>query len=226
MDSRRERGSATIEGAIVFPVVFLVIFSLIGLLLFYYNRFSVYCGAARTLRESGYSWYEGKSLYEDILHDYDDSEASIAKFKAAEQAFSDYLQPAYLDQVSVRFSINNLLLYKALILKSGISEGGFFELEESYPVYQGSIFIRNFEYAREILEDALSFLKEELEDEGQQVYIVDENTDEQEYDRVYHLYQDCSYMRKGYSSSMSLGDGRSLGFRVCRICLARKTGLD
>ena len=226
MDYRSERGSATIEGAIVLPVVFLIIFGLIGLLLFCYNRFSVYSGAARTLRESGYSWYEEKSLYEDILYDYDGSDASIAKFEAAEQAFGDYLRPAYLNEVSARFSISNLLLYKALVLKSGIREGGFFELEESYPVYQGSIFIRNFEYAREVLEDALSFLQEEQEDEGQQVYIVDENTQEQEYDRVYHLYEDCTYLRKGYSSSMSLGDGRSLGFRVCRICLARKTGLD
>ncbi|MDO9593029.1 MAG: hypothetical protein Q7I98_07620, partial [Erysipelotrichaceae bacterium] len=98
-------------------------------------------------------------------------------------------------------------------------------IEGNYPVFRGSIFIRSSQYLQEILEDAFSHLKENMKEE-QEIYIVDENCDEYEYDRVYHLYSDCSYLKNGYKAKTTLGEGRENGFRVCRICLARKTGMD
>jgi hypothetical protein len=87
------------------------------------------------------------------------------------------------------------------------------------------MFIRNSQYLKEMLEDAFSHLKENMKN-SQEVYIVDENCDEYEYDRVYHLFSDCGYLKNGYKSKTTLGEGRGKGFRVCRICLARKTGMD
>lgn len=227
MDYREERGSATIEGAIVFPVILLIVFGTIGLLLFCYNRFAVLNSASRTLRAAGYSWYEGKTLYQDILADYDGSPEAAVRFEAAESAFESALYPVFLNGVSTRFNIQNYLLFKALVLRSGFTDGkGVFSLEQSYPFYHGSVFLRNYQYAREVLEDALGFLEDKALQGSQEVYVVDGNTEEREYDRVYHLYPDCTYLRGGGGSGMSLEKGRRLGFRVCRICLARKTGLD
>ena len=217
MVCRDERGSATIEGAILFPLILLVVFSLVGIIFQVYNRFSVINGLSHSLRVSGYGWYKDKKLYDDIIYDFNGTKITGKKLKETNLLYKSLLKPSYEENAGT-FSMDNYVLYRRLNGKSGKIEG-------SYPVFRGSMFIRNSQYLMEMLEDAFSHLKENIKDD-QEVYIVDDNSDEYEYDRVYHLYGDCSYLKNGYKSKTTLGEGRSMGFRVCRICLARKTGMD
>lgn len=213
----QEEGSATIEGAILFPVILMIIFSIFLMIMQSYNMFSVLNGLGHSLRVSGYGWYEDNKLYDDILNDYNSSKITANKLAGARILYGKLLKPVYVSNKG-SFSMNNYLLYRNI-------KGRVGTLEESYPIFRGSVFMRSSKYAKEVLEDAFSYLKENLSD-NQEVYVVDDNLDEQEYDRVYHLYSDCSYLKNGYNKRTSIGESRTLGFRVCRICLARKTGMD
>lgn len=211
------RGSATIESVIIFPLILLIIFGIFSITFGIFNRFSVINGLSHALRVSGYSWYDDKKLYDDILVDFNGTKTTNKKLKQTNTLYKNLLKPVYSNN-SGSFSLSNQILYRSVIGKVG-------KLEENYPIYRGAIFVRGSQYAKELLEDAFSHL-EENEDDKQEVYVVDDNIDDYEYDRVYHLYGDCSYLKNGYKSRTTLGEGRSKGFRVCRICLARKTGMD
>lgn len=217
MDYRDECGSATIEGAILFPLILIIVFSLLLLIVKVYDRFSVMNGLGQSLRVSGYGWYNDKNLYDDIIYDFNGTKVTKKKLKETVILYRSFLKPSY-DVNPGKFSLDNYILYRRLVGKVGLVEAG-------YPVFRGSMFIRNSQYVKEMLEDVFSHLKESMSDD-QEVYIVDDNCDEYEYDRVYHLYGDCSYLKNGYKAKTTLGEGRSMGFRVCRICLARKTGMD
>lgn len=217
MDFRDENGSATIEGTILFPLILIIVFGLVLLIFQVYNRFCITNSLGQALRVSSYGWYEDKKLYDDIIYDFNSSKLTSNKFKKMNNIYSSLLRPVFNDN-SGTFSLDNYVIYRRLIGKVGLVEG-------SYPIFRGAIFIRSSQYLKEILEDAFSHLKENMKDE-QEVYIVDVNSDEYEYDRVYHLYGDCSYLKNGYKVKTIFGEGRKKGFRVCRICLARKTGMD
>ena len=221
-----EAGSSSLEGAIVFPMVFMVIFVLVGILFFFFNQYNILISADYTMRKACYEWYEGKKLYEDILGEAG-GEMKLAK---AEDLFVDSVEPVFTGSLSSNWGIDNWLFYRELVFEGGFS--GFWEskIKESFPFYRGSVFVRNYVYTRELLEDALAYLGEdEASDEeagGQVVYVVDDNVEEQEYDRIYHIYGDCQYLKRGEIKSLDKSDCRSAGFRCCRICLARKTGMD
>ena len=219
MDFRDEKGSATIEGAILFPLLFIIFFGLVLLIFQFYNRFCVTNSLGQALRVSGYGWYDDKNLYDDIIYDINSSKVTRNKVKKTNNLYNSLLRPVFKGNHGT-FTLDNYVLYRRLSGKVGLVEG-------SYPVFRGSFFIRSSQYLQEMLEDAFSHLKENMKDE-QEIYIVDENCDEYEYeyDRVYHLYSDCSYLKNGYKAKTTLGEGREKGFRVCRICLARKTGMD
>lgn len=217
MDFRDEKGSATIEGAILFPLIFIIFFGLVLLIFQFYNRFCVTNSLGQALRVSGYGWYDDKNLYDDIIYDINSSKVTRNKVKKTNNLYNSLLRPVFKGNHGT-FTLDNYVLYRRLSGKVGLVEG-------SYPVFRGSMFIRSSQYLQEMLEDAFSHLKENMKDE-QEIYIVDENCDEYEYDRVYHLYSDCSYLKNGYKAKTTLGEGREKGFRVCRICLARKTGMD
>lgn len=214
---REEKGSATIEGVILLPIIFLVFFLLVLSIFEIYNGFCKTNSLFHSLRVGGYCWYDDKKLYDDIIYDYNDSEATGYKFKKMKNLYVGLLRPV-LKEGPVNFSLENYVLHRRLVGRVGLIDG-------NYPVFRGDIFIRNSQYLRELLDDAFSHLKDNMKND-QEVYIVDENCDEYEYDRVYHLYQDCSYLKNGYKSKTTLGEGRVNGFRACRICLARKTGMD
>lgn len=217
MDFRDEKGSATIEGAILLPLMFLIFFSLVLSIFQVYNKFCVTNSLAQSLRVSGYGWYNDKNLYDDIIYDFNSSKVTGNKFMKMNNLYKGLLRPVFKESY-INFSMNNYILYRKLLGKEGLIEG-------FYPVFRGSMYIRSSQYLREMLEDAFGHLKENMKDD-QEIYIVDENCDEYEYDRVYHIYSDCSYLKNGYKSKTTLGEGRERGFRVCRICLARKTGMD
>ncbi|MDD2370985.1 MAG: hypothetical protein PHQ32_03170 [Firmicutes bacterium] len=212
-----ERGSSTIEGAIVFPIILLLIFSLFSLTFKIFNKFSVINSLGHALRVGSYSWYNDKKLYDDIIYDFDGTKATIKKLKQTNVLYKSILKPVYSES-KASFSLSNLILYRSI-------NGKVDNIEGKYPIYRGAMFVRGSQYAKELLEDAFSNLEENMPD-SQEVYIVDDDIDEYEYDRVYHLYSDCSYLKNGYKSKTTLGEGRGMGFRVCRICLARKTGMD
>ncbi len=212
-----ERGSSTIEGAIVFPIVLIIIFSLFSLTFKIFNNFSVINSLGQAIRVSSYSWYDDKKLYDDIIYDFNNTKSTNKKLKQTKMLYQSILKPVYFNN-TCSLSISNLILYRNIVGKVG-------KLEENYPIYRGSIFIRGSQYIKELLEDAFSHIEENMSDD-QEIFIVDDNIDEYEYDRVYHLYSDCSYLKNGYKSKTTLDEGRALGFRVCRICLARKTGMD
>lgn len=178
------------------------------------------------LRKSAYSWYDDKSLYEDILGDYWDR----GKLEGMKGFFKEALAPSLTGSLNANFNLRNLFLYKAIDFQGSFKGFRDFSIEESFPFYRGSIFLRNYSYTKELIEDALAYLEkgddEEEGEESQVVYIVDDNIEEQEYDRVYHIYEDCFYLKKGYVKKVSRTEGRGEGFRCCRICLARKTGMD
>lgn len=217
MDFRDEKGSATIEGAILFPLLFTIFFGLVFLIFQFYNRFCVTNSLGQALRVSGYGWYDDKNLYDDIIYDFNSSNISVNKFKKANNLYKSLLIPVFKENHGI-FTLDNYLLYRRL---SGKVES----VERTYPIFRGAMFIRSSQYLQEMLEDAFSHLKENMKND-QEIYIVDDNCDEYEYDRVYHLYSDCSYLKKGYKVKTTLGEGRGKGFRSCRICLARKTGMD
>ncbi|KAF0092314.1 MAG: hypothetical protein FD141_498 [Fusobacteria bacterium] len=217
MDFKDERGSATIEGAILFPIILIVFFGLVLLIFQVYNSFCVTNSLGQALRVSGYGWYEDKKLYDDIIYDFNSSKVTSNKFKKTSNLYSSLLRPTFKENTGT-FTLDNYVLYRRLVGKAGLAEG-------SYPVFRGAMFIRSSQYLKEMLEDTFSHLKENMRDEDE-VYIVDENYDDYEYNRVYHLYSDCSYLKNGYKAKTTLGEGRDKGFRVCRICLARKTGMD
>ncbi len=212
-----ERGSATIEGAIIFPLILIIILGSFLIVFQVFNRFSVINSLSHTLRISGYSWYDDKKLYGDILSDFNGTKAVNKKLGKTNILYKGLLKPAYSEN-NGSFSLSNQILYRSVVGKVG-------KVEVNYPIYRGAIFIRGSQYAKELLEDAFSHFEERASN-NQEVYVVDDNIDEYEYDRVYHLYSDCSYLKNGYKSKTTVGEGRSKGFRVCRICLARKTGMD
>lgn len=222
---KSEEGSTSLEGAIIFPVIFIFLFSLIMFLFFFFNRFNIMASSDYILRKTAYSWYDGKKLYDDIF-DF----SSKDNISYANDSFNRTVKPVFTSSLNSDFSSNNFFLYKSVIFNGSFNG---FRLKESFPFYRGSIFIRNYSYTKELLEDALGYLDENLNKENENeenhkelVYIVDDNTDEREYDRVYHLYDDCYYLKNGYEKKISLKESRDLGFRCCRICLARKTGMD
>lgn len=217
MGFRDEKGSATIEGVILFPFIFLVFFGLVLSVFQVYHKFCITNSLTQSLRVGGYGWYTDKKLYDDIIYDFNSSKVTSNKVIMMKNLYNDFLRPVFKES-SAKFSIDNYILYRRLLGKEGL-------IEVDYPVFRGAMFIRNSQYLREMLEDAFSHLKENMKTD-QEVYIVDENCDEYEYDRVYHLYHDCSYLKNGYKSKTTIGKGREDGFRVCRICLARKTGMD
>lgn len=217
MDFREEKGSATIEGAILLPLILLIFLGMVLSIFQIYNKFCVINSLSKSLRVGSYGWYDDKKLYDDIIYDYKSAKVTNNKFKKIENLFGEYIRPVFKES-RVSFSFDNFILYRRLVGKVGLIEG-------NYPVFRGAMFIRNSQYLRELLEDAFSHLKENMKND-QEVFVVDENCDEYEYDRVYHLYQDCSYLKNGYKSKTTIGEGRGKGFRACRICLARKTGMD
>lgn len=217
MAIRHKRGSATIEGVIIFPLILLMLFGILGITFKIFNSFSVSNSMNRALRVKGYSWYDGKNLYDDILSDFNGTKTTNKKLDQTKMLYKELLQPSYKVD-NAKFTLNNQVLYRSIDGKAGL-------IGASYPIYRGAIFVRGSQYARELLEDAFSHVEEDVS-ENQEVYIVDDSIDEYEYNRVYHLYSDCSYLKNGYKSKTTLREGRSKGFRVCRICLARKTGMD
>ena len=84
--------------------------------------------------------------------------------------------------------------------------------------------MRAADLTEEILNDAFQAFEEKGDDE--KVYIVDDKGKETDYKKVYHLYRDCFYMRNGYKREGRKEEVRGEGFRCCRSCLGRKTGLD
>lgn len=217
MDFSEEKGSTTIEGAILLPIIFLLFMGLVISIFQIYNKFCVINSLSQSLRVSGYGWYDDKKLYDDIIYDYSNSKVTGYKLKKMENLYGGFSRPIFMES-PVDFSIDNYILYRRIVGKVGL-------IEENYPFFRGAMFIRNSQYLRELLEDAFSHLKENMKND-QEVFVVDENCDEYEYDRVYHLYHDCSYLKNGYKSKTTIGEGRGKGFRACRICLARKTGMD
>lgn len=221
---RKAKGSFSIEGAIIFPIIMLFIFFLIGTVFYCYNRVNILATGDYIIRERAYNWYENKGLYDDILNTGDIK----GKLNRATKEFYNGINPNFTSSLKGDFSFYSSIFYKALELDGGFSEE---RINISYPFYRGDIFIRNYNYTREMLEDALGFLDKDNEDykgddSERVVYIVDDNSDEREYDRVYHIYNDCFYLKKGYKKEILRGDGRSEGFRCCRICLGKKTGMD
>lgn len=214
----KEEGSGTLEAAIVFPVIVLVFLGVSFLMTGTSGIFNVCNGLGQSLRESGYSWYKDKSLYEDVLEDFSDSQVAKEKTEKAKALFSSLVKPGFTGGEEADFVFSNKILNRSII-------GRVSGIEGSYPVYRGAVFIRNSKYIGELLDRAFGQIKENLRDE-EEVYVVDGSCDEYEYDRVYHLFRDCSYLKKGYESKSTLKEGRSRGFRVCRICLARKRGMD
>ena len=222
---RNQKGSSTLEAVILFPVILMLLFSFLGVLLYFFNQFAVYNSASHTLRTTAYAWYQDKSLYEDVLGDYSSSTAAKAKLGESRLMFQEKLRPIFKDKVSGSFYVNNALFYKTILVRSSFNQRHLFSLQESYPMYIGSVFLRNMEYSKALLEDAFGYLQDNLQSQ-ERVYVVDDTLDAREYERIYHLYKDCSYLANGYKRSTTLGAERDLGFRVCRICLARKTGMD
>lgn len=225
---KSEKGSSSLEGAIIFPVIFIFLFSLIMILFFFFNRFNIMASSDYILRKTAYSWYDNKKLYDDIFGFSTEDNISYAK-----DSFNSIIEPVFTNNLKGDFDFNNLFLYKSVIFNGSFNGFRYFSIKESFPFYRGSVFIRNYSYTKELIEDALAYLDDKSEDgdnneedDSKMVYIVDGNTDEREYDRVYHLYDDCIYLKNGYEKKISIGESRDLGFRCCRICLARKRGMD
>lgn len=222
---RREKGSSTLEGILVFPLVLMILVLLLFGMTYLYNMFNTMNSGAFTLRNVAYGWYEGKDLYDDVLTDYNRSE-KVQKKLVQTKAFYWYAQnPSLVRYRGVSFDLVNHLLFKTLVMEGNFAQNRLFQMRLAYPLYFGSVFLRNYDYTLEIFEDAFRFLSENLPD-SQRVYVVDDSMDPAEYDRVYHLYRDCSYVDHGIASVSTVGAKRALGFRVCRVCLARKTGMD
>lgn len=217
MDFSNEKGSATIEGAILLPMIFLIFLGLVLSVFQIYNKFCINNGLSQSLRVTAYDWYKDKNLYDDIIYDFNSSRITSNKFRKLEELYGILLRPTFKES-PVELSMENYILYRRLVGKAGT-------IEARYPVFRGAVFIRNSQYVKELLDDAFSHLKENIKD-NQEVYVVDDNFDEYEYNRIYHLYNDCSYLKGGYESKTTMGEGRAKGFRACRICLARKTGMD
>ena len=212
------------------PLVFLALTGLLLACLAGYRSYVVWDAGAGALRRSAYGWYREKGLYEDILGDHEESPSARVKLEDAEEDFRHGLDSGQSGSVASQFRIRNLLLYKSLQLECSSLGGRAFSYQASYPFSMGSVFLRSARYGRELLEDAFAFLEdgEGTSEEGGRgvVYVVDEGLDRREYDRVYHLYRDCPYVSRGSCRSGTQGEYRSQGFRPCRICLARKSGME
>ena len=226
MDFKKERGSATLEGAIVFPLILFIVFLCIYLGIFFYNQFLQVESSAYAVRWTGQHWHEGKSLYEDVLFDFDALSGVEEKKEKGEAYFTRRLSPLAGKGVSGEFRYENLLVSKRLYHET-LGMGG--ENIFYYPTLTGAFFMRTADLTEEMLGDALSYFdKKEKKDEedGAFVYIVDGSDKATDYKKVYHLYEDCFYLRNGYEKKAGKKEVRGEGFRVCRICLGRKTGLD
>lgn len=225
---RRDRGNATIEGAMIFPLILLITFLCIGLGVFFYNQFLQLESSSYAVRKVGEHWYDGKTLYEDVLFDFDSSEVVEEKKGWGVEYFNYRMQPIAGGNISQEFTYENLIISKKIFHETSGNGGSnaFY-----YPVLTGSYFIRAADLTDDILSDAFSYFeKKEKDDEGKEgnsdVYVVDGSDKGTDYKKVYHLYGDCFYMRNGYESKQKKENVRGEGFRCCRVCLGRKTGLD
>lgn len=178
MVSKKVKGSSTLEGAIIFPIIFIVLFSLILIVFFFFNRFNILASSDYTLREKAYTWYDDKKLYDDVL-----GEALVEeKLLSSKRLFNRLLEPTLTNSLNSNFSNSNFLLYRSLVFEGGFNGFRSFSLKESFPYYRGSVFVRNYEYTKEMINDALGFLSKEEESEneveGTKVFIVDDNMEE------------------------------------------------
>lgn len=221
----KERGNSTLESAIIFPLIFLIVFFLIGLAAFFYRQAVTIEASSYTLRRVGQNWYNGASLYYDVLGDFDFSEAVEEKKDQGFSLFQERTKPLLGQASHSKLNYTNLLIYKVLEQETNI-EGD--RRNFSYPILTGSKLLRNLDLTEEMFEDAFNFFEnsESSESRNSEVFVVDDSDKETDYKQVYHLYEDCSYVERGEGGVKSTqGEMRDLGFRVCRQCLARKTGL-
>lgn len=226
---KSEKGSATIEGAIIFPCIFLFCFIIIRLAFFFFSEFTGVDSSAYAIRQTGQTWYENKTLYGDLFSDFDFTKETEAKKEGGKLFFEKRARPQLGGRIHSDFSFQNYGVWKTLSVEMSGNSLYAFSGSFSYPVIPAPQLLRSFETGQSIMDDCLEMLgqkKEGKNDDKAIVYIVDDGEKEYDYKKVYHLDKTCFYLRKGYKNSLSKEKARQRGFRPCRICLGQVTGLD